>query len=705
MTTEVRHKLARALLALPSTFALLWAASYAGPPLAPAALELVYVGQLALRLGLFASALLAVLSLLDARLGARRGLRTPAIVTACCAPYVVRLAEDTAQLDTITRRALPTLPIQLAVGCGGLLAVFLLWQYQRRLERGVFAHGLAMLALGALAALSALIGRSMPLLVPGAYTIAVMLVTVLAHAAIARAGRAFRHARARSTHTAQDKPPTAEAHPHGPQGGGPQRAPLRTAALVSVPFVALGLFGLVAPDHLERGRADLHRRTWSFAHLDRYLMARSPAPRLRDHAQTLASATCKGPQPLEAPAGLRREQRKNLVFISIDSVRADDAQRLHQGKPIMPELSRFIDESVSAQAAYAAYPATMMSLSSAFSGATPSRVMLSATPIPTVFSALSQTHEAVAVLPAGKYFQRKPLSWMLFQGATRMAGKNAQRISDLTIQQLRALRKQGRPHVLWAHYMEPHEPYAQHKGHHFGDSDRARYWSELAYVDKQLGRVLKVLRKEGWYEDSLVFVFSDHGEAFGEHGQKYHHFHLYPWLTRVPFAMHVPGQKPRRIDGPVHLMDIAVTSYHFAGHPSEAQLDGLSLLAAEPARDRPIVSEEFPANLATLERFAARPPQSAEELLARSDEVEIGRGYPSKLSLTIGPKQLVLHRATGVLELYDLARDPGAERNLAFEDRETTAQMLRQVDTWYASLSTRLGCSLRVERSDVARAR
>src|SRR5690606_11470148 len=104
---------------------------------------------------------------------------------------------------------------------------------------------------------------------------------------------------------------------------------------------------------------------------------------------------CTPSRPPQPPLNLTREQRKNLIFISIDSVRADDAQRLIHGRPIMPALARFVDESFSAQAAYSAYPATMMSLSSAFSGVFPSRVMLSASPVPSVFGALSRTHETV----------------------------------------------------------------------------------------------------------------------------------------------------------------------------------------------------------------------------------------------------------------------------------------------------------------------
>src|SRR5262249_20630080 len=45
----------------------------------------------------------------------------------------------------------------------------------------------------------------------------------------------------------------------------------------------------------------------------------------------------------------------------------------------------------------------------------------------------------------------------------------------------------------------------------------ARYDGGIAYLDSQIGKLLDHLRAAGLYDDTLIIVTADHGEALGEH--------------------------------------------------------------------------------------------------------------------------------------------------------------------------------------------
>ena len=84
-------------------------------------------------------------------------------------------------------------------------------------------------------------------------------------------------------------------------------------------------------------------------------------------------------------------------------------------------------------------------------------------------------------------------------------------------------------------------------------SKRARpgrpYDAEIAYVDAELGKLLKPLDRSR----TAIVVTSDHGEALGEHGEPDHGFFLYDATLRVPLIVAAPGLKPRVVREQVRL--------------------------------------------------------------------------------------------------------------------------------------------------------
>jgi arylsulfatase A-like enzyme len=105
------------------------------------------------------------------------------------------------------------------------------------------------------------------------------------------------------------------------------------------------------------------------------------------------------------------------------------------------------------------------------------------------------------------------------------------------------------------------------------------YDGGIKSTDERLAKVISMFKAAGVYENSLIIVTSDHGEAFGEHGQWYHG-NPYHEVLHVPLVIKFPGgrYKGKRVRETVHGVDLAPTVLEVLGLPPAAQSDGLSLL-------------------------------------------------------------------------------------------------------------------------------
>jgi arylsulfatase A-like enzyme len=169
----------------------------------------------------------------------------------------------------------------------------------------------------------------------------------------------------------------------------------------------------------------------------------------------------------------------------------------------------------------------------------------------------------------------------------------------------------------------------------------------------------------GLWENSLVAITSDHGEAFLEHGHWEHSQTLYEELIRVPLIVKWPGQaEPGRESSPVSLVDLFVTLAEAAGLEVEAEGGAGAIarrsLTAPPDQDRIVLSE-----------VNWRSPSGSYMKVALRDR---SRKYIATLS---GPPGDDLG-ATEVdrEEIYDLAKDP-LERDDLFGRDEATLNHFR----------------------------
>jgi hypothetical protein len=480
--------------------------------------------------------------------------------------------------------------------------------------------------------------------------------------------------------------------------GESKRAQLSIGLACSTCILALALVGLCSPERVAKGRRLALVAESSSAYVDTRLFggARTERPPRIDGKRCEALARVKPPPPLALPS----ERRRNVILVSIDTLRADYVESRVKGQLLMPGLVAFTQEARFAPRAQSAFPATLLSMTAAFTGYMPSDLLLAPKPLANIFT-LARKHldHVEAVLPRGRYFNRPDVQAYLLSGAYVETVGNARHQTAYAIARLDELRAEHKSHLMWVHYYEPHEPYALHPPYDFGDSEIGRYRSELAHVDEQLALLLAHLRENGWYDDSLIMVFADHGESFGEHNHVHHHYLVYPWLVNVPLFWRTPDTLPGRVDAPVHLMDVAPSVLHFLGLPPPPGARGRSLLAGSSEKTRLLFSEEVSMSGRMMLQYRNEPAKDEAELFARLLRLENGPGYTSKLGVRSGDRYLVQQRASLANELYAWRSDPLAAHDVADKEVGTTEALGREAERFRMSVYERAACDLQTAAS------
>jgi len=229
------------------------------------------------------------------------------------------------------------------------------------------------------------------------------------------------------------------------------------------------------------------------------------------------------------------------------------------------------------------------------------------------------------------------------------------------IEYLSASQNDDRPFFLWMHYIDPHHPYAMHKGYSlYGTNDIDLYDGEIRYTDEMVGRLIDWIEASPYGKSTIIIVHSDHGEGFREHGYSYHGQSLYEDQIRVPLVLYVPGQTPRVVSQPTGIIDLAPTVLAAARVHPRVKLQGESLiplvLGAEERPDRLIFSEIIPD-----ERHVSRKAMIK---------------WPYKLEYAV---------TQGYFKLYDIERDPLETRDLMKAEPETAAELVHTMRQWMST--------------------
>ena len=187
---------------------------------------------------------------------------------------------------------------------------------------------------------------------------------------------------------------------------------------------------------------------------------------------------------------------------------------------------------------------------------------------------------------------------------------------------------------------------------------RDLYQENVSFADHLVGGLIDSLRAAGRYDDALVFVTSDHGEAFWEHKRFFHAGHIYEELMRVPLIVKWPagsGRFPEVVPGPVSNIDIAPTIVDAVEHlESRPGFQGRSLLPAASSGS----SSDRMIYLSTY-RYRGKPPTWVRGLRYGQWKLIDGEKFRR--------------------ELYDLEADPMEQEDLSDARPLMTGYLLQQL--------------------------
>jgi arylsulfatase len=413
---------------------------------------------------------------------------------------------------------------------------------------------------------------------------------------------------------------------------------------------------------------------------------------------------------LLAACSAEPEPPRNVIFVLVDTLRADHLGAYGYARDTSPNLDAFARGSVFFRDARSQAPCTFPSVNSILTSRYPAAFLgqkNQALGIPERIPSLAEIlrlrgYRTVAVSSSavvrntpsrhnpGAGFGR---GFEVFQ--EDCVWKGAGCVNRQALGHLRRSRDDGdggdeRPLFLYIHYLDPHGPYNPPHGHplrfakgkpekpfirngnpnpigdmlYKGGPDPGvtpadlrhlidLYDEEIAYFDSQWVHLLRALDEGGWLDDSIVVFASDHGEEFLEHGHIKHCRTVFDNEVRVPLFFHIPGVGARAIEQPVQNLDIVPTLLDYLGLPATGlTLEGESL--------RPLIDTG-----------------------TAGDPHQYSLSGPYR-SVADGRFKLIQDLGGDAFWLFDLQQDPGETRDVLAAERRTFHRLRDALGGWLA---------------------
>ncbi len=348
-------------------------------------------------------------------------------------------------------------------------------------------------------------------------------------------------------------------------------------------------------------------------------------------------------------------QRPNIFILVIDSMRPDYVGAYNPKVDFTPNLDAFARDSIALRNVFTQYAGTTLSEPAIWSGA-----MLLHAHYMQPFSRVNGLEKLAntdgyqmvvsydtvlsQILTASDHLTKldtdKPL-WNRFEACSTL-GQLAKNLDART--------DRSRPVLFYAQPMNVHQfarndlPMGDDPDWHVRPGFNDRIAHEVHQVDACLGSFFTYLKARGLFDESIIVVTSDHGDATGEFGRRGHSISIFPEVVRVPLLVHLPASMRSRLlhdDNRLSaLTDITPSLYYLLGHRP---------IRMNPLFGRPLFVESK-QELETYRRT---------ELFLASDERAV-----YGLLADNGRFLYTTYDFPAESFLFDLSQDPNAEHNL-----------------------------------------
>lgn len=369
------------------------------------------------------------------------------------------------------------------------------------------------------------------------------------------------------------------------------------------------------------------------------------------------------------------DSRPNLLLISLDTLRADHLGVYGYARNTSPGIDAFAQEAVVFEHAISPSSWTLPAHASLFTGLSPSEhgaISMGAPPfVGVTFSELAyEAGYRTGALTDGGFVEASRGFGQGFSSYVSDRKRAKPRFSE-ALEWIDSV--DDAPFMLFLHTYQVHSPYrppaeyaerflpegsdtrrviteisALEKSHALTAENRPAvvdlYDAEIAYLDDVVASFFQSLRDRDVWDNTLVILFSDHGEQFWEHGQFGHGVSLHDEEIRVPLIVKPAGEEfsPGRVAELVSLTDVFATVVDSMGWPDVPRGDSTSFLSLY--------------SRASEERF--RRDDVISEVGMRVSNSDPIPPVPRHFSFRTLEWKLITDEASRAFKYYELSSDP-----------------------------------------------
>ena len=399
----------------------------------------------------------------------------------------------------------------------------------------------------------------------------------------------------------------------------------------------------------------------------------------------------------------RREKRPNVIFIVIDTLRADHVGCYGYQRNTTPNIDKLAREGILFKNAISVAPWTLPSIGTLLTSQYPSVLGVRDTaPLDEKFPLISQvlkrhnytTHGVIShiLLSQRLGLGRGYDKYMEWASRPLHEGISSPAVTKQAISFLQ--QKQENPFFLFTHYFDPHYNYLLHEKYNYYSSYRGKitsgqlytdiarmrhslseedirylislYDSEISFTDEYVGKLLDELKQQRLYDNSVIVLVGDHGEEFMEKGWLGHSINLNHKVLHVPLIIKLPDGEPGIIEKPFGLIDVMPTICQYLGLEVPGGLEGQPFDFHRHASQatRPIFSETF-----------KQQPGFA---------FQVG-----VVSILLERRKLIYDFIKKTKQIYDLVDDPDERNNLADQPSEQNRMLGGLLSKWIENIETK----------------
>jgi lipoteichoic acid synthase len=375
-------------------------------------------------------------------------------------------------------------------------------------------------------------------------------------------------------------------------------------------------------------------------------------------------------------------EKKNVVFIHLESTRARSTTPYNKNIDTTPYLDQLSKHSLTAERAYTIVPHTSKAITSVNCGIDPHLVrdITEAEPNGIPAKCLAdlldeQGYDSVWFSSATEHFEdRRALvdnfgykQFFPVDGMDKMGFQRSNYFGyedDIMLQPSRNWLQEHGDKPFMATYLgvtghhdyRPVDRYGLKK--YSNDPALDHYQNEVRYLDFFVKNVIDQYKQLGLYDNTIFVIYGDHGEGFGEHDLKQHDDTIYQEGLKVPLIICEPGrfQNGKRVETLTDQVDILPTVLDLLGYKVEGgKYPGRSLLDP-PEKNRTLFFSCF-------------------------DEYRC-------LASIKGNEKYIYFFGNQPDEVYDLSKDPNERHDIASELGDEALKKKRsQVLAWYSRVN------------------